>query len=141
MENMSEMAKTPQPIAAASDVSTSSSGDSGAPTQDEPAVTHADLITTHDLSPNISRPESTAASVSVASMIDSTEFRSHMPEPTYQTLNVVNGRMSPSACIPQRQQLCHPHPVAASTTHIYRRWKIWPRNSTKCQWKFHTDAE
>lgn len=91
MENMSDMTEASQPMA--SDVSTSS-GDSGAAAED-PAVTHADLITTHDLSPNISRSESTEASVSVASMIDSTEFRSHMPEPTYQTLNVVNGRMSP----------------------------------------------
>ena len=57
-----------------------------------PSTTHGDLISPHsdELSPTISRPS--AIAVSVASMIDSSEFRSQMPEPTYQTLN---GRMSP----------------------------------------------
>ena len=50
----------------------------------------ADLISTHDLSPSISR--STVAVVSVTNMLDSSDFRSLVSEPTYQTLN---GRMSP----------------------------------------------
>lgn len=48
------------------------------------------LMTAHDLSPLANRQQ---AVVSVASVLDSNELRSHMPEPTYQTLN---GRMSPS---------------------------------------------
>ncbi|KDR18137.1 hypothetical protein L798_07541, partial [Zootermopsis nevadensis] len=39
-------------------------------------------------------------SVSVASMIDATDFRSLQPEPTYQTLTSVNGRMSPPGFSP-----------------------------------------
>ncbi|XP_013404884.1 hepatocyte nuclear factor 6 isoform X2 [Lingula anatina] len=58
-----------------------------------PAGSH-DLMSP-DLSPSISRNGGLA--VSVASMIDSHEFRSQMPESaTYQTLNTVNGRMSPN---------------------------------------------
>ena len=48
-----------------------------------------DLISGPDLSPSI--PQSAAVAVSVASMLDSSDYR-HMPEPTYQSLN---GRMSP----------------------------------------------
>lgn len=48
------------------------------------------LMTAHDLSP-LSRQHQ--AAVSVASVLDSNELRSHIPEPTYQTLN---GRMSPT---------------------------------------------
>lgn len=50
---------------------------------------HSDLISPHDLSPSISRA---AVAVSVSSMMDVSDFRSQMSEPTYQTLN---GRMSP----------------------------------------------
>ncbi|XP_064601574.1 homeobox protein onecut-like isoform X2 [Liolophura sinensis] len=46
----------------------------------------------HDLSPTISSRSTGAIAVSVASMIDNTEFRSQMGDATYQTLN---GRMSP----------------------------------------------
>ena len=49
------------------------------------------LMTAHDLSPLSSRQHQTP--VSVASVLDSNEIRSHIPEPTYQTLN---GRMSPT---------------------------------------------
>ena len=62
-----------------------------APPQPETA-TNSDLIGGPDLSPTISQSE--AVSVSVANMIDSTEYRSPMGEPTYQTLNGT-GRMSP----------------------------------------------
>lgn len=56
--------------------------------------TSADLMSP-DLSPTISRTGGLA--VSVSSMIDSNEFRSQMPESaTYQTLNTVNGHMSPT---------------------------------------------
>lgn len=48
------------------------------------------MMTAHDLSPLAARQQAT---VSVASVLDSTELRSHIPEPTYQTLN---GRMSPT---------------------------------------------
>lgn len=48
------------------------------------------LMAAHDLSP-LNRQHQT--SVSVASVLDSNELRSHIPEPTYQTLN---GRMSPT---------------------------------------------
>lgn len=49
------------------------------------------LMTAHDMSPMSSRQHQ--ASVSVASVLDSNEIRSHIPDPTYQTLN---GRMSPN---------------------------------------------
>ncbi|XP_022901285.1 hepatocyte nuclear factor 6 isoform X2 [Onthophagus taurus] len=39
-------------------------------------------------------------SVSVANMIDTTDFRTLQPEPTYQTLTSVNGRMSPPGYSP-----------------------------------------
>ncbi|XP_065165176.1 homeobox protein onecut-like isoform X2 [Atheta coriaria] len=39
-------------------------------------------------------------SVSVANMIDSADFRTLQPEPTYQTLTSVNGRMSPPGYSP-----------------------------------------
>lgn len=52
------------------------------------------LMTVHDLSPMSARQHQ--ASVSVASVLDSNELRSHIPEPTYQTLNAANGRMSPT---------------------------------------------
>lgn len=39
-------------------------------------------------------------SVSVANMIDTSDFRSLQPEPTYQTLTSVNGRMSPPGYSP-----------------------------------------
>jgi len=48
------------------------------------------LMTAHDLSPLTARQH--PASVSIASVLDSNDLRSHIPEPTYQTLN---GRMSP----------------------------------------------
>ncbi|XP_063218643.1 one cut domain family member 2 [Bacillus rossius redtenbacheri] len=51
------------------------------------------------LSPGKLSPTS-AISVSVASMIDAGEFRSLQPEPTYQTLTSVNGRMSPPGFSP-----------------------------------------
>lgn len=97
MENTSDLAGEPQAqppqlassssAGSASDVSTS--GGSTTAVRDT-AVTPTDLITTHDLSPNIS--SSPTVAVSVSSMIDTSEFRSQMPEPTYHTLN---GRMSP----------------------------------------------
>lgn len=51
------------------------------------------------LSPGKLSPTS-AISVSVASMIDAGEFRALQPEPTYQTLQSVNGRMSPPGFSP-----------------------------------------
>ena len=54
-------------------------------------VTDNDLIGPADLSPTISRSDAVEVSV-VSNMIDSSDFRSQMPEPTYHTLN---GRMSP----------------------------------------------
>lgn len=51
------------------------------------------------LSPGKLSPTS-AISVSVASMIDASEFRTLQPEPTYQTLQSVNGRMSPPGFSP-----------------------------------------
>ncbi|XP_021922472.1 homeobox protein onecut isoform X5 [Zootermopsis nevadensis] len=51
------------------------------------------------LSPGKLSPTS-GISVSVASMIDATDFRSLQPEPTYQTLTSVNGRMSPPGFSP-----------------------------------------
>lgn len=49
------------------------------------------LMTGHDMSPLSARQHQ--PSVSVAGVLDSNEIRSHIPEPTYQTLN---GRMSPT---------------------------------------------
>ncbi|XP_066996022.1 one cut domain family member 2-like [Anabrus simplex] len=51
------------------------------------------------LSPGKLSPTS-GISVSVASMIDATDFRTLQPEPTYQTLTSVNGRMSPPGFSP-----------------------------------------
>ncbi|PSN57324.1 hypothetical protein C0J52_02099 [Blattella germanica] len=51
------------------------------------------------LSPGKLSPTS-GISVSVASMIDATDFRALQPEPTYQTLTSVNGRMSPPGFSP-----------------------------------------
>ncbi|RZF42362.1 hypothetical protein LSTR_LSTR004170, partial [Laodelphax striatellus] len=51
------------------------------------------------LSPGKISPTS-AISVSVAGMIDATDFRALQPEPTYQTLTSVNGRMSPPGFSP-----------------------------------------
>lgn len=51
------------------------------------------------LSPGKLSPTS-AISVSVASMIDASDFRALQPEPTYQTLTSVNGRMSPPGFSP-----------------------------------------
>jgi len=51
---------------------------------------HSDLISSHELSPTISRASVTESGTS--SMIDASDFRVAMPEPSYQTLN---GRMSP----------------------------------------------
>lgn len=48
------------------------------------------LMTAHDLSPLASRQQAT---VTVASVLDSHEIRSHLPDATYQTLN---GRASPT---------------------------------------------
>ena len=75
MENMGELAD--QQITDTSSVSVTPSVSSS-----------ADLISPAELSPSISR----SGAVSVASMIDSNEYRSQMPESTYHTLN---GRMSP----------------------------------------------
>ena len=84
METMSELSEqqlsSDQPLA-----------ESSTPLSVAEPVSHADLINTDDLSPSISRSGG-AVAVSVSSMIDSSEYRSQMPEPTYQTLN---GRMSP----------------------------------------------
>ncbi|XP_071449221.1 hepatocyte nuclear factor 6 [Hetaerina americana] len=51
------------------------------------------------LSPGKLSPTS-GISVSVASMIDASDFRALQPEPTYQTLTSVNGRMSPPGFSP-----------------------------------------
>lgn len=53
-----------------------------------PTEAAADIMSPEELSPSISR----SGAVSVASMIDSNEYRTQMPESTYHTLN---GRMSP----------------------------------------------
>ena len=100
MENASDLPGEPQApppqlassgsAGSASDVSTTTSSGGSRSAASDTAVTPTDLITTHDLSPNIS--SSAAVAVSVSNMIDTSEFRSHMPEPTYHTLN---GRMSP----------------------------------------------
>ncbi|XP_014249961.1 hepatocyte nuclear factor 6 isoform X3 [Cimex lectularius] len=53
------------------------------------------------LSPGKISPSSVSGiSVSVAGMIDAGDFRSLQPEPTYQTLTSVNGRMSPPGFSP-----------------------------------------
>lgn len=53
------------------------------------------------LSPGKMSPSSVSGiSVSVAGMIDTGDFRSLQPEPTYQTLTSVNGRMSPPGFSP-----------------------------------------
>lgn len=51
----------------------------------------SELLSPGKLSPN---------SVSVASMIDNNDYRTLNPEPTYQTLTSVNGRMSPPGYSP-----------------------------------------
>ena len=85
---------TTDPRAQPTEPSTAAIGGAAAPVN-EPAsatatVTDNDLIGSADLSPSISRTD--AVEVSVSNMIDSSDFRSQMPEPTYHTLN---GRMSP----------------------------------------------
>ena len=86
MENTTETSE--QPI----------SSDTSTPSQLSVSVSggsQSDIISPNDLSPTISSAAPVAAAVSPGeSMIDSSEFRAHMPEPTYQTLN---GRMSPGA--------------------------------------------
>jgi hypothetical protein len=86
MENTTETSE--QPI----------SSDTSTPSQLSVSVSggsQSDIISPNDLSPTISSAAPVAAAVSPGeSMIESSEFRAHMPEPTYQTLN---GRMSPGA--------------------------------------------
>lgn len=60
---------------------------------------HDDSHDSELLSPGKISPTS-GISVSVASMIDATDFRALQPEPTYQTLTSVNGRMSPPGFSP-----------------------------------------
>ncbi|XP_039297664.1 hepatocyte nuclear factor 6 isoform X2 [Nilaparvata lugens] len=65
-------------------------------------IVHPHTDSEHDselLSPGKISPTS-AISVSVAGMIDATDFRALQPEPTYQTLTSVNGRMSPPGFSP-----------------------------------------
>ena len=73
------------------------SSDTSTPSQLSVSVSggsQSDIVSPNDLSPTISTAAPAAAAVSPddESMIDSSEFRAQMPEPTYQTLN---GRMSP----------------------------------------------
>ncbi|XP_060515839.1 hepatocyte nuclear factor 6 isoform X2 [Cylas formicarius] len=53
----------------------------------------SELLSPGKLSPN-------SVSVSVANMIDTNDYRNLNPEPTYQTLTSVNGRMSPPGYSP-----------------------------------------
>ncbi len=85
MENMAELAD--QQMSDTASVSVSVTPTAGS---ENTTTTDADIIAASDLSPTIS--SSGAIAVSVANMIDSNEYRSQMPEPTYHTLN---GRMSP----------------------------------------------
>ncbi|XP_064635272.1 one cut domain family member 2-like isoform X6 [Lineus longissimus] len=82
MENLSELSDQQMNETSVS-VSVSPGGSSAASGGGE-------LISPQELSPSISRSE--ALSVGVATMIDSSDFRAQISEPTYQTLN---GRMSP----------------------------------------------
>ncbi|XP_060080349.1 homeobox protein onecut-like [Ylistrum balloti] len=107
MENMGELpdqqlndssVTTPLSVGGGSGVDTASQQSSRDTTQsdtDFPAVPSVSAVSSPEaeLSPSIDISRTEAIPVTVASMIDSTEFRSQMGDVTYQTLN---GRMSPN---------------------------------------------
>lgn len=105
MENMGELpdqqindSSVTTPVSSGTDNSTSQQSQASQSDSEFPAVASVSAVSSPEaeLSPTIAdtiTARTEAIPVTVASMIDSNEFRSQMGEVTYQTLN---GRMSPS---------------------------------------------
>lgn len=98
--------KEERDLAAAEDLSSSQEPPAGRPNAREslsvivpPQDVDVDSRDSELLSPGKLSPTS-GISVSVASMIDATDFRAMQPEPTYQTLTSVAERMSPPGFSP-----------------------------------------